>query len=192
MAGSVRIAAQTHLRVVALEVGGAVPRLLWPKVETARPYDLSKVHPEALPRPGLNPRPTTNFPIGEAQHPRRCAGPTDRLPDGVVVYWCLSCNRRVKNYNQPFCATEHRAERQQYVRAYRREEDRDVKLARAKLKMLHTKTRDLVNLKNALVASTPERRREAIDALFAGVDDFEEFVRNVIPTDKVVVPPPKA
>jgi len=61
------------------------------------------------------------FTVRDAQHPRRCNGPAEDLPEGFI-YYCLSCNRRVGNYNQPVCSRQHQAQREKYVRDLRREE----------------------------------------------------------------------
>lgn len=113
-------------------------RLVWPKVETAKPYAVSAVEKAARPR-GQPVAPEHIF--WDAHHPRKCLGPQHALPDGSI-YWCLSCNRRVENANQPFC-TRHREQRAKHMRRVRAAHNKPVKVPRQVIHNLHEMGRAL-------------------------------------------------
>jgi hypothetical protein len=158
--------------------------LLWPKVETEKPYPISQVQPAARPRPDTPTQVVTEIPIGGNHHPRRSIGPNKQLPDGPV-YWCLSCNRRVTNPNQPFCK-RHKRQRDRYTRDLRETERKPVPVRRDDLRTLHHLARVLEERRARVnVAQDSVEFGRAWNSINETLMEFEQFVRANMPDGAV-------
>lgn len=153
-------------------------RLVWPEVNTAKPYNLSNVHPVA--RPHSHPPVTPEHISWDAHHPRKCLGLKHALPDGFI-YWCLSCNRRVENANQPFC-TRHREQRAKHMRRVRAAHNKPVKVPRDVIQHLHKMRGALEDDKFHLnQATTPRQRKDAWLALQHRIDALALYLHQTLP-----------
>lgn len=128
---------------------------VWPKVESARAYDMAVIDPAARPRHHEQIRRVDEFPFA-VYVPRRTA---QNVP-GEQVYWCWSCNRRTASVNQPFCAT-HRPLRERFTRRARDAYKRPVPLARARVTELHGLKERLDTAIYSFDQGDPEARRQA-------------------------------
>lgn len=85
-----------------------------PEFETAMPYNLNSIHPDIRPRDSKYP--VEAVPLARADLPRQTSVWQARDDEGRPVFWCWSCDRRVRSVNHPFCLRLHRQPRRNFVR----------------------------------------------------------------------------
>jgi hypothetical protein len=157
-----------------------VTRLVWPQVNTAKPYDLSTVFPQAQPtKPTVGVR-DLDF---DVHVPRKSRG---KDADGNHVYWCWSCNRRVENVNQPFCKRVHQAQREKFTRERRDAYRKPVKVPRKVIEDLHRLHEAIGDAAFELDrATTPQAGREARDRLKKAIAGLGVFLYLNLPKQPV-------